>query len=150
MPYDPFSMNRMVYTIRNHCVEEPETPYEDGAQTVFLYTRGEEGKPREELRQLLRYMEHTGPENAVNDTLREIQQMVDTVKTDEEVSLHYMKVYEREEMLIDRGRREEQANTERERLRADAEKSRADAAEQEILRLKQELERMKKYQKTNP
>ena len=95
-------------------------------------------------------MEHTGPENAVNDTLREIQQMVDTVKTDEEVSLHYMKVYEREEMLIDRGRREEQANTERERLRADMAENRADTAEQEILRLKQELERMKKYQKTNP
>ena len=95
-------------------------------------------------------MEHTEPENAVNDTLKEIQQMVDTVKTDEEASLHYMKVYEREEMLIDRGRREEQVNTERERQRAEAEKSRADmaefranAAELENQRLKRELEQMK-------
>ena len=48
-----------------------------------------------------------------------------------------MKVFEREEMLIEQGRREEQANTERERQRADS-------AEQENERLKQEIEYLKK------
>lgn len=40
MPFDPFGMDRMVYTIRNICVEEPGMPYDDGAFTVFLYTKG--------------------------------------------------------------------------------------------------------------
>lgn len=26
-PYDPFGDDRMIYTIRNHCVENPELPY---------------------------------------------------------------------------------------------------------------------------
>lgn len=40
MPYDPFGLNRMVYTVKNRCVEEPEMAYEDGACTLFLYTKG--------------------------------------------------------------------------------------------------------------
>ena len=30
--YDPFGLNRMVYTIKNCCVEVPELKYEDGAR----------------------------------------------------------------------------------------------------------------------
>lgn len=142
-PYDPFSRNRMVYTIRNLCVEEPDMPYEDGAQTIFLYTKGEAGQPREELRQLLRYLEHTKPENAVNDSLRKIQRMVDIVKTDEEVSLNFMKVLEYEEWIREEGRREEQANTERERLRAQAAEEKARHAEEKIQHLLEENMRLK-------
>ena len=40
--YDPFGRNRMVYTIQNKCVEEPDMPYADGALSIFLYTRGTE------------------------------------------------------------------------------------------------------------
>ena len=35
-PYDPFQLNRMVYTIKSCCVEEPGLVYEDGARTIFL------------------------------------------------------------------------------------------------------------------
>ena len=38
--YDPFGYDRVKYTIRNMCVEEPEMPYDDGAQTTVLYTKG--------------------------------------------------------------------------------------------------------------
>ena len=55
-----------------------------------------------------------------------------------EAALEYMKVFEREEMLIEQGRREEQANTERERQRADS-------AEQENERLKQEIEYLRRH-----
>ena len=57
--YDPFERGRMLYTVRNGCVEEPDIPYDDGAETLFLYTRGEKGNPPEKLRELLRYMEHS-------------------------------------------------------------------------------------------
>lgn len=39
---DPFGMRRMVYTICNMCREVPELPYDDGARTLFLYTKGTE------------------------------------------------------------------------------------------------------------
>ena len=58
-PYDPFGDDRMIYTIRNHCVENPELPYEDGARTIFLYTKGRKGRDNESLSQLLDYMENT-------------------------------------------------------------------------------------------
>ena len=62
--YDPFGSNRMIYTIKNRCVELPALPYEDGATTIFLYTKGTEGDPPEELKNLLRYMECSSKENA--------------------------------------------------------------------------------------
>lgn len=42
-------------------------------------------------------------ENATNDTLQKIHNMVQHVKQDEEVSLEYMKIYEKEQMLIEEG-----------------------------------------------
>lgn len=59
MPFDPFGMDRMVYTIRNTCVEEPGMPYDDGAFTVFLYTKGKKEIPSVELKQFLTYFEQT-------------------------------------------------------------------------------------------
>lgn len=95
--YDPFGYDRVKYTIRNMCVEEPEMPYDDGAQTTVLYTKGDDIS--EELRQFLKYMENTTQTNAVNDTLKDIQKMVDIVKRDGEVSLSYMKGFERDTIL---------------------------------------------------
>ena len=103
MPFDPFGQNRMVYTIRTMCEERPDMAYDDGARTMFLYTKGTEGNPPEELKALLNYMEHTDKENAVNEDLCIIQQMVEQVKTEQEVSIEYMKIYEREEMLVEQG-----------------------------------------------
>lgn len=85
LSYDPFGLNRMVYTVKNRCVEVPEMEYEDGASTLFLYTGGTEGIPNEKVRQLLHYMEETTWENAVNEELRELHRMIETVKKDPEV-----------------------------------------------------------------
>ena len=93
MSYDPFGWNRMVYTIKNVCVEQPDMKYEDGTRTIFLYTRGSEGNPPKELKELLHYMEQTKEENAINDVLQKIQRMVELVKTEKEVSLEYMKIF---------------------------------------------------------
>ncbi|MCI9068049.1 MAG: hypothetical protein HFI65_05155 [Lachnospiraceae bacterium] len=99
MPNDPFGAERMIYTVRTMCVEEPELPYHDGAQTLFLYTRGTKGNPPEVLRQLLRYMENSTAEFAVNENLRRLHQIVEAVKRNEEVELSYMKSWEWEEEI---------------------------------------------------
>lgn len=103
MPYDPFGWDRMVYTIRNTCVEEPEMPYDDGAFTMFLYTKGQKGIPSAELQQFLTYFEQTTADNACNEDLAELHEMVSQVRMDEEVELEYMKIFEREEMIREEG-----------------------------------------------
>lgn len=106
MSYDPFEKDRILYTIRNSCVEEPDMEYDDGAETLFFYTKGKVGNVSEELRKLLSYMEESSEENADSDLLREIHRMVETVRYDKEVSLEYMKAYEHDIMMQERGKRE--------------------------------------------
>ena len=101
---DPFGCDRIVYTVRNRCVEEPDINYEDGALNLFLYTKGKIGVISQELKELLRYLEDTNWQNAVSESLREVQSMVDQVKCDKEVSISYMKSYERDRMMRNEGR----------------------------------------------
>lgn len=102
MPYDPFGLKRMIYTVKNMCVEVPEMEYEDGASTIFLYTGGTEGVTNEAVKQLLYYMEHTDCNNAVNNDLREIHRMIETVKRDPEMTIRYLRLMEE----LDRSRAE--------------------------------------------
>lgn len=141
----------MIYTIRNHCVENPELPYEDGARTIFLYTKGRKGRDNESLSQLLDYMENTTRENAVSEELEAIQEMVDVVKEDAEVTVAYMKGFERDQMFLEEGKKQERENTlkekqraDEEQKRADMEQQRADAAAEEIAKLRKQLEEMQR------
>ena len=101
--YDPFSLERMVYTVKNGCIEVPELPYEDGARTIFLYTQGTKGNPPEDLQELLHYMEHSSRENAKTESLQRLHEMVTAVKRDGEVGLAYMKSFEIEERIREEG-----------------------------------------------
>ena len=89
----------MVYTIKNGCVEVPALPYEDGARTIFLYTKGKAGNPPKELQQLMRYMENSTLENAQTAGLARLHEMVTELKSDREVGLAYMKSYEIEQYI---------------------------------------------------
>lgn len=104
--YDPFGRDRVLYTIKNCCVEIPMLPYDDGAKTLFLYTKGKEGNISEELRQLLNYMADSTEENAKTDKLKQLHKMVAAVKRDKEVGLAYMKSFERDKIAREEGRQE--------------------------------------------
>lgn len=106
MPYDPFGCDHMIYTICNKCLEVPELPYDDGARTLFLYTKGTKGNPSERLRELLHYMEDSKQENVKNDGLRAIHSMVKVVKRNPGVSKEYMKIFEKERMIREKGQKE--------------------------------------------
>ena len=103
MPFDPFGYDQMVYTIQNTCLEVPELPYDDGAKTMFLYTRGTQGNPSTRLKELLHYMEETKAENVKNEELRAIHNLVRIVKRDPEVAEAYMKWVEIRNNLIELG-----------------------------------------------
>lgn len=115
-PFDPFGLDRMRYTVKNMCAEAPEMPYDDGTIMIFLNTKGKPDNESNELRQFLKYLECSTPENAVTEELQRLHGMVERVKHDEEVSVEFMRLWEDEERI----RAQERENTERERVRADA------------------------------
>ena len=119
--------------MKNKCVELPDMEYEDGASTLFFYTKGTEGIPSEAVAQLLHYMEDTTYENAVNEELREIHRMVETVKKDPEVK--NMRILMLDE-IIEKDR--ELAKQAEESAKKDEELTKQ---AEEIARLREELDR---------
>ncbi len=93
LPYDPFGDNRMLYTVKNMVVENPQIVYNDGVTRVFLYTDGEIGG-NEELHALLQYFTKTQDCYAVDEELQKIQSVVSDIKNDEEVGERYMTIEE--------------------------------------------------------
>ncbi|MBQ9926824.1 MAG: hypothetical protein IJO65_02505, partial [Lachnospiraceae bacterium] len=81
-----------LYTVRNVVAENQKLVYNDGVRKIFLYTKGTKGgSPK--LKNLLNYMENTRKENAVDEELQQIQNIVDEVKCSDEERARYMKVY---------------------------------------------------------
>ena len=93
LPYDPFGDNRMVYTVKNMVVENPQLVYNEEVTRVFLYTDGEIGD-NDELRALLRYFIKTQESNAVDDELKKLQSVVSDIKNNEEAGERYMTIEE--------------------------------------------------------
>ena len=108
LPYDPFGKNRMVYTIRNQCLEDTTIPYDDGAKKIFLYTKGEEGNPSQELKDMLKYIENTTQNNITNQDIESIHKLVEKIKRKREVGINYMKSWEHDQWMRDEGRTEGQ------------------------------------------
>ncbi len=96
----------MVYTVKNQCVEAPDMEYEDGIRRIYLYTKGTEGNPSQELRDMLKYMENSIVENVTNADIQAIHEQVDAVKRDKEVGVQYMKSWEREMLIREEGKEE--------------------------------------------
>ena len=94
----------MVYTVKNQCVEAPDMEYEDGIRRIYLYTKGTEGNPSQELRDMLKYMENSIAENVTNTDIQAIHEQVDAVKRDKEVGVQYMKSWEREMLIREEGK----------------------------------------------
>lgn len=99
LPYDPFGKKRMVYTVKNQCIEDHTVSYEDGAVKIFLYTRGRKGGPSQKLIDMLKYIEKSTKENIVNQDIKRLDELVQKVKGKREVDLSYMKSWEWEEYI---------------------------------------------------
>lgn len=97
--YDPFGLDRVVYTMETHCNEEPSLPYYDGRKTIYLYVNGKKGNPSKELLQLLHYMVDSRSENAETEKLQRLDEIVTSLKQDGKVGYTYMKSWEQEARL---------------------------------------------------
>ncbi len=96
LTYDPFGENRMLYTVKNTVAENHNLVYNDGVTNLFLYTGGSIGGSKD-LSSLLKHIVHTTKANAVDEDLKQIQNIVDAIKRDKKVGERYMsmeKIYE--------------------------------------------------------
>lgn len=82
--YDPFGYDRLVYTIKNRCVEVPELVYNDGVQIIYFNTTGKNGGTRE-LKAFLRYLEESNEKNVIDSATNEMNDYVNAIKHNGEI-----------------------------------------------------------------
>lgn len=109
MTYDPFGLGRMRYTVKKHCIEEPDMPYDDGDTTIFLYTRGRKEIPSQELQDMLKFLEDSSSANATNGRLENIHNMIDEIKSNRRIGVRYMHTWDREYHIRKESREEGRA-----------------------------------------
>jgi len=89
LPYDPFGDDRMIYTVKNKVEENNQIVYNDGVTKIFLYTKGTKGGSHK-LKEFLTFMENPCRDNAVDNELLAILDIIDTVKADPKERERYM------------------------------------------------------------
>lgn len=100
MNFDPFGEGLMRYTIESSCRERPELEYNDGIHTLLFYTGGQAKDIPEDLRLLLRYFSSTDQTNAANSNLKDIQEVVNRIKSNNLEETTYMTLEERIQQRI--------------------------------------------------
>jgi len=93
LPYDPFGMDYMLYSVKNMLEEFPEIEYNDGVRKLFLYTGGTKGGT-EALKNLLNYIQISIEANAVDDDLKRLHSNVERLKSSKEIGVKYMQMQE--------------------------------------------------------
>ncbi len=99
LTYDPFGLDRMLYTIKRHCVEEPEMTYDDGDLTYFIYTNGTKNVPSQELKNMLSFLVDSSDNNATSENLAAVRAMMDEIKHNHRIGVKYMHTWEREQHI---------------------------------------------------
>lgn len=79
--------------VKSMIAENDKLVYNDGINRIFLYTKGKKGGSKE-LRELLKYFEITTNENATDNELQKIQNIVTRIKSSSEVKERYMTLEE--------------------------------------------------------
>ena len=97
-PFDLFGRGKYMYTFRMKCDEVPGLSLEDGTVRIFLNARGTNtDEVSEELIELLKYMEHTDEatsNSCISTRIHEMQKKIEAIKSNEEVSIRFLKEYE--------------------------------------------------------
>lgn len=100
--FDPFMLKKYRYTIKHVFAEDEGVTYQDGSNTVFLSTKGEnEGEVPERLVKLLRFIASDlrgSTENFEDAFVAQLQESVRRIKSSREMGERYMLF---EEMLRD-------------------------------------------------
>ena len=93
LPYDPFGLDYMLYSVKNVLEEFPKIEYNDGVRKLFLYTGGTKGGT-DALKNLLNYIQSSIEENAVDDDLKRLHSNVERLRSSKEIGVKYMQMQE--------------------------------------------------------
>ncbi len=93
LPYDPFGLDLMIYSVKNMVEENTEIEYNDGMKKIFLYTKGKNGGSQA-LHNLLTYIQNSKMENAVDEELKMLHLNVERLKFNTEIGAKYMNMQE--------------------------------------------------------
>lgn len=93
LPYDPFGLDYMLYSVKNVVEEHPKIDYNDGVRKLFLYTGGRNGGTSA-LKNLLTYIQRSVEENAVDEELKMLHTSVKRLKSNRKVGVKYMNMQE--------------------------------------------------------
>ncbi len=93
--YDPFGENALYYEAGSVIKTHPDIPYNDGIRRIFLYVDGElpegAGENEKKLKNLLNYIGHSTETNVTDETTRKLDDIVRSMKADEETEGRRMK-----------------------------------------------------------
>lgn len=96
-PFDLFGKKKYMYTFRMTCDEVPGMSLNDGAVRIFLNTQGEnDDEVSPELVEFLHYVEKTSDydQEIKNSRVQELAEQVEKLKSNQEVSVKYMRLWE--------------------------------------------------------
>lgn len=91
--FDPFGYDYMMYTFENRCMEVDGLKYDDGLKFLYFYAGGTKGGSKE-IKTMLRYLQHSNVDYAMDDSTKELHDYVSQVKTSPEVREEYMRFEE--------------------------------------------------------
>lgn len=107
--FDPFHQSQCLYSFENRCLQVSGLKLEDGAHKLFVNTKGKKGKDNPDFKKLLDYFE-SRPVEQPTELIRKMETAVKTANQDKgwrrEVMNLELKMYDRERIGIQKGRRE--------------------------------------------
>ena len=113
-PFDLFGKNKYMYTFRLICDEVSGMPLNDGAVRIFLNTHGKkDSEVSPELVEFLHYVERTADYDGViqNSRVRKLADQIEMLKSNQEVGVKYMRLWEELDDARIEGREEERLSS---------------------------------------
>ena len=107
--FDLYNQGRHVYSFANYCEQDKLIPMGDATKKIFVNTRGTLDDIDVEMKQFLKYVEHSNEEVAngiKSEFLNKIHQKVESVRISKEAELEYMTLLMREQEKFEEGRQE--------------------------------------------
>ena len=84
--FDAIGKNRPIYTFENLCIEDKNTPLQDGTRKVIINAEAFNNTKDNDLKEFLEYLK-TG--KAKSEFTKEIEEMVQTIKNNEQARQEY-------------------------------------------------------------
>ena len=98
--FDIIGKNRPVYTFENLCIEDKNTPLQDGTRKVIINAEAFNNTKNKELKEFLEYLK-TG--KATNEFTRRIEKMIQAIKQNEQARQEYRLMSTFEMDAMDKG-----------------------------------------------